>query len=472
MSTEKEKIANKMENQPVGRLVINMSLPLMFSLLIQSLYNIVDSIFVAKISENALTATSLAYPVQLFMVAVAVGTSVGVNSLLSRTLGAQEYEKAGTIATTGILLSVISSFVFIILGIFCCKNFAAFFTDNPEISAYCEQYLFICMAFCSGTFIETMCQRFLQAVGSTFLSMISLVAGAITNIILDPIMIFGLFGFPIWGIRGAAVATVIGQWVGAATAVFIHWKKNPAVKLKLSGYHIKLQTVVEIYKVGFPTAITQALGSIMVSAFNSILMPFSSTAVAFFGVYYKLQNFLFMPMNGLGQAAIPIVGYNFGKRNGKRIKDVICTMLPIGAGIAAFGMAVFLAIPRQLLGLFSASEDMLTIGIPALRIISVTFVLSSITIILGYAVSGLGNGMINMIGTALRQFIVFVPLAFLLAKWSGISYIWYSIWVAELVAVCYVIWSSYREFKTKVNPLIQTTGKAVADSKLGRTTIK
>lgn len=300
-----------------------------------------------------------------------------------------------------------------------------------------------------------MCQRFLQAVGSTFLSMLSLVAGALTNIILDPIMIFGLFGFPVWGIRGAAIATVIGQWVGAATAAFIHWKKNSTVKLKIYGYGIELQTVAEIYKVGFPTAITQALGSIMVSTFNSILMPFSSTAVAFFGIYYKLQNFLFMPINGLGQAAIPIVGYNFGNRNGKRIKEVIFKMLPIGAGIAVFGMALFMAIPGQLLELFSASEDMLSIGIPALRIISATFVLSSTTIVLGYAASGLGNGIINMVGTALRQFIVFVPLAFLLAKWSGISYVWYSVWIAELVAVCYVIWSSCREFKAKVNPLIQ-----------------
>lgn len=231
MSTEKEQISNKMGIQPVGRLVISMSLPLMFSLLIQSLYNIVDSIFVARISENALTATSLAYPVQLFMVAVAVGTSVGVNSLLSRTIGAQEYDSAGAIATTGMLLSVISSFVFIILGIFFCKNFVALFTNSLEISGYCEQYLFICMVFCSGTFIETMCQRFLQAVGSTFLSMISLVAGALTNIILDPIMIFGLFGFPALGIRGAAVATVIGQWTGAATAALIHWKKIQSLRL-------------------------------------------------------------------------------------------------------------------------------------------------------------------------------------------------------------------------------------------------
>ena len=310
------------------------------------------------------------------------------------------------------------------------------------------------MLFCSGTFIETMCQRFLQAVGKTFLSMVSLVAGALTNIILDPIMIFGLLGFPRLGIRGAAIATVIGQWVGMFVALALHLKQNREIRLVLRGYRLSRRTVAEIYKVGVPTAITQALGSIMVSAFNSILMPFSSTAVAFYGVYYKLQNFLFMPMNGLGQAAIPIVGYNYGDRNGRRIMDVVRTMLPIGGAIAILGTILFMAFPRQLLELFAASEDMLSIGIPALRIISVTFVLSSVTIILGYAASGLGNGLINMTGTALRQLIVFVPLAYLFAKLGGISCVWFSVWIAELAAVCYAAWSSSREFRRKVRPLI------------------
>ena len=310
------------------------------------------------------------------------------------------------------------------------------------------------MLFCSGTFIETMCQRFLQAVGKTFLSMVSLVAGALTNIILDPIMIFGLLGFPRLGIRGAAIATVIGQWAGMFVALALHLKQNREIRLVLRGYRLSRRTVAEIYKVGVPTAITQALGSIMVSAFNSILMPFSSTAVAFYGVYYKLQSFLFMPMNGLGQAAIPIVGYNYGDRNGRRIMDVVRTMLPIGGAIAILGTILFMAFPRQLLELFAASEDMLSIGIPALRIISVTFVLSSVTIILGYAASGLGNGLINMIGTALRQLIVFVPLAYLFAKLGGISCVWFSVWIAELAAVCYAAWSSSREFRRKVRPLI------------------
>lgn len=246
-----------MGSMPVGRLVVGMSLPLMFSLLVQSLYNIVDSIVVARLSENALTATLLAYPVQILMVAVAVGSGVGVNLLLSRTFGAKKYEEAGKIATTGLILAAASSVVFLLLGIFCAKTFVSLFTSDPEISVYGEQYLSICMIFCTGTFIETLCQRFLQAVGSTVLSMVSLVAGAVT-------------------------------------AFLIHMKKIRRLR-SLQG-----RIAGEIYKVGLPTALTQALGSIMVSAFNGILMPFSSTAVAFFGVYYKLQNFLFMLMNGLG----------------------------------------------------------------------------------------------------------------------------------------------------------------------------
>lgn len=299
MSEQKRSAADKMGSMPVGRLVVGMSLPLMFSLLVQSLYNIVDSIFVARLSENALTATSLAYPVQILMVAVAVGTGVGVNSLLSRTLGAKKYEEAGKIATTGLILAAASSVVFLLLGIFCAKTFVSLFTSDPEISVYCEQYLSICMIFCTGTFIENLCQRFLQAVGSTVLSMVSLVAGAVT-------------------------------------AFLIHMKKIRRLR-SLQG-----RIAGEIYKVGLPTALTQALGSIMVSAFNGILMPFSSTAVAFFGVYYKLQNFLSMLMNGLGQAVIPILG-----------------------------TAIFMIFPRQLLQLFSASEEMLALGVPALRIISV-----------------------------------------------------------------------------------------------------
>jgi putative MATE family efflux protein len=292
-----------------------------------------------------------------------------------------------------------------------------------------------------------MFQRFLQAVGDTFYSMVSLIAGAVTNIILDPILIFGLLGFPALEVRGAAIATVIGQCVSAIVAIWLNAVKNPTVRINLKGYKMKGDVVGQIYKVGLPTIVTQAVGSLMVAAINAILMPFSSTAVAFFGVYYKLQNFLFMPMNGLGQAAIPIVGFSYGAKNEKRIKEAIFTTIPIGVGIAIVATIIFMAFPAQLLSPFSASADMLEIGVPALRIISVTFSLSSITMILGYSMSGIGNGVINMLGTALRQLIIFVPMAFLFAKYFGIDKVWYSMWISETIAVIYAIFASYKELK-------------------------
>lgn len=454
---------NKMATMPVGRLVANMSLPLMLSLLVQSLYNIVDSIFVSRIGEGALTATSLAYPVQILMVAVGVGTAVGVNSLLSRKLGAKRGDEAGEIATTGLALSTLSAVVFAVLGALFAGCFARIFTSDAEIAGYCADYLRICMLFCLGTFTETMFQRFLQATGNTLLSMVSLIAGAVTNLILDPIMIFGLLGFPALGVKGAAIATVIGQWVGAATAALLHLFKNPAVKLRLRGFRLRKETVLPIYQVGLPTAITQAMGSVMVSSFNAILMPFSSTAVAFFGVYYKLQSFLFMPMHGLGQASIPIVGYNYGAKNGERIRKTLRVLMPTGVIIALVATLVFCLFPEWLLSLFSAGEEMLEIGIPALRIISGTFALSTVSMLLGYTASGLGNGLINMLGTAVRQFIVFVPLAYALARLFGIAYVWYAIWVAELLALALALLLFRREYQKKVAPMLDAQAAGVGE---------
>lgn len=444
---------NKMAVMPMGKLVFSMSLPLMISLLVQSLYNIVDGIFVARISEDAFTATSLAYPVQILMVAVSVGTGVGVNALISRKIGAKQYEEANQAATTGLILSLLCTLLFMFLGIFCTKSFVRLFTDDAVTAGLCESYLRICMIFCLGIFTETLAQRLLQATGNTFLSMISLVVGALTNIILDPIMIFGLFGCPAMGIRGAAIATVIGQWLGAIVAFALNYFKNPEIHFVFQNYRLTIASVLAIYKVGFPTIIMQAMGCIMISTINAILMPFSSTAVAFFGAYYKLQNFLMMPINGLGQAAIPIVGYNYGAKNGTRITQALKTMLPAAICIALFGTLIFMLFPAQLLHLFAASDAMLAIGVPALRIISVTFVLSAVTTILGYSASGLGNGVTNMLGTAIRQFILLVPLVYLFAANGGVDKIWYALWISEGAAVIYCIVSIRQEFHKKVNPL-------------------
>lgn len=429
-----EQKENKMAVMPIPKLVFTMALPLMLSLLIQSLYNIVDGIFVARLSENALTATSLVYPMQILMIALSVGTSVGLNALLSRLIGAKKADEACRAATTGLILNLAASAIFVILGLTASGAIAAAFTSDTEIAELCRQYLMICMIFCPGIFLETQGQRMLQAVGFTGLSMVSLVCGAVTNIILDPIMIFGLFGFPAMGIRGAAVATVIGQWIGAAVALGLNRAKNPSIHIRFKGYHFLGRDVGAIYKVGIPTMVMQAMGSLMVAAVNAILLTASPTAVAFFGAYYKLQNFLMMPMNGLGQAAIPIVGFNYGAKNHRRITDTWKLMIPSAVIMALIGTAVFELFPGPLLSLFNASPAMLEIGIPALRIIAVTFALAAVTVICGYFASGLGNGVINMLGAAIRQVVVLVPCVWLLIHLFGLSATWFGIWISEAAA--------------------------------------
>lgn len=440
---------NKLGEMPMGQLVFSMSLPLMISLLVQSLYNIVDSIFVARLSERALTATSLAFPVQLLMIAVSVGTSVGINALLSRSIGAGEKDTTTNAADTGVLLSLIGMFVFLLLGLTCTGFFIRLFTDDEAIGADCAGYLQICMIFCGGTFIGTMYQRFLQSVGNTFDSMLTLIAGAVTNLILDPIMIFGLLGFPRLEIRGAAIATVIGQLVSAALAVFLNRRHNSSVQVNFKGFRFQAKILRQIYRVGLPTIVMQALGSIMVSAVNAILIRYSPTAVAFFGIYYKLQSFLFMPMHGMGQAAIPIVGFNYGAGKHERIRELFRVMLPAAVGIALLATLVFCIFPKTLLGFFSPSEEMLALGVPALRIIAPTFAFASITMILGYAVSGLGDGLVNMLGTAIRQFILLVPLIALFGYLWGIQAVWAAFWPAELCAMGYAVLASRRRMKER-----------------------
>ncbi len=449
-TVSENKSQNKMAVMPMGKLLLNMSVPLMLSLLVQSLYNIVDSIFVARLSEDALTASSLVYSVQFLMIAVAVGTNVGLNALLSRFVGAKRNEDACKAATTGLILNLLSALVFSLVGILFSKPIAGLMTDDPELQTLCIQYMQICVIFCYGIFLQTYAQRLLQAVGDTVLSMVSLISGAVVNIILDPIMIFGLLGCPALGIRGAAIATVIGQFTGAIVGLLCNRFKNPVIHVHFSGYRFNLEDVKAIYRVGMPTIIMQAIGSVMNFCVNAILITVSSTAVAFFGVYYKLQNFLMMPMNGLGQAAIPIIGYNYGAKNYDRIKLAWRYAVRAGICIALVGTVIFMAFPEFLLGLFSPSEEMLVIGVPALRIICPTFALATFTIIAGYCGSGLGNGVINMIGGAIRQLVVLVPLIWLFNQLFGISYVWYAMWISEAAAFVYSFVSIRRELKKKV----------------------
>lgn len=444
---------NKMETMEMRALVFNMSLPMMVSLLVQSLYNIVDSIFVARLSEQALTATSLAYPMQMLMIAVGVGTAVGVNAMLSRTLGKKDYQEASQIAMTGIALSVISALIFTLIGLAAANKIAQVLASDPATARQCGDYLWICMVFCLGNMVCMVFQRLLQAAGNTLLSMVILVSGAVTNLVLDPIMIFGLLGFPALGVKGAAYATVIGQWVSMAVGLYLNIQRNPDVRLTVKGFSLQSSCVWGIYRVGLPTIIMQTMTSVMVTAFNAILLPISSTAVAFFGAYYKLQNFLFMPMNGLGQAAIPIVGFNYGAKNRERILQAAKVTYSAAVILALIGTAIFQLFGAKLLDLFAASEEMLSLGIPALRIISVSFVAASVTMLTGYFASGLGDGITNMIGAFLRQFCPLIPCAYLFSRIGEIGLVWYSIWIAEAAAVIYAVLRLRLLVKSRVSDL-------------------
>lgn len=447
---EKSVKENKMGIMPIPKLVVSMSLPIMISMLVQSLYNIVDSIFVSKISESALTATSIAYSAQMLQIAVAVGTGVGVNALLSRRLGAKRFEEANEVATTGLFLSVMSSFIFVLWGVLATKQFISKFSDDESVVLMGTQYLQICQIYSTGLFLGTLTQRLLQATGRTFSSMMAQLAGALVNLILDPIMIFGLLGFPEMGIKGAATATVIGQWTAAVIGLILNRVQNKEIHFVLRKFRLKKENVSEIYKVGAPTILTQAFGSIMVAAMNAILITFSSTAVAFFGVYFKLQSFLFMPMNGLGQGSLPIVGYNFGAKNDKRVKSTCTTSLSIGAGIGAAGTVIFMIFTKGLLQLFSAGQVMIELGTPALRIISASFIFASITMITGYIISGLGNGMVNMIATALRQLIILIPFVLLFGKIGGINMVWFAFWVSEITAFVFAVICLKKEIRKMI----------------------
>lgn len=448
----KNNTTNKMETMPIKRLVVNISVPLMISLLVQSLYNIVDSIFVAQISEDALTATSLAYPIQMLMVAVSVGTGVGINSLISRKIGAKDYDAVGSISTTGLLLGGLSSVVFILFGSFFAPWFFSLYTNDPELEEMGIVYLRICTWFSLGIFVAAIVERMLQSTGKTALSMAAQVSGCVVNIVLDPIMILGYFGCPAMGVTGAAVATVIGQWTAAVVAIILNLICNKLVNFKVKGYKPDKSIIATIYKVGFPSMMVQAMGSLMIMGVNNILVVYSATAVAFFGVYYKLQNFVFMPSSGIAQGLIPIVGYNFGAKRAEKIEEAVKFAAILACVVMAVGMLLFHLIPAQLLGLYNASEAMLEIGVPALRIISLIFVPTAIVLVIGYAYTGMGNGMVNMIGTLLRQLLP-VPIIYFVAKYAGVSRVWFVFWFSNICALGYVLLSMWNTYHNVLMPM-------------------
>ena len=411
-----------------------MSFPAMLSMLVQALYNVVDSYFVAKISENALTAVSLVFPVQALQIALAVGTGVGLNSLISRRLGENCRKEADSAATHGVLLGVLNWVVFAVLGALLSRPFLSLFTGVDEIVAMGAQYMSIVCTVSIGAFVEINIEKILQATGNMIYPMFGQLIGAVANIILDPIFIFGLAGAPKMGVAGAAVATVLGQILSMCFSLFIVFTKDHEVKIDFRGFRPDPGVIRNIYSVGFPAIVMQAIGSVMVVGMNAILIAFTSTAVAVFGIYFKLESFVFMPVFGLTQGLMPIIGYNFGARKRERLLKAVQVGGVAALCIMGAGTVLFWTATEPLLAIFEASPKMLEIGVPALRIISVCFLPAALGILFSTVFQAVGHGVSSLIVSALRQLVVLLPCAFLLAR-AGLEAVWYALPIAEFAAL-------------------------------------
>lgn len=425
---------NKMGYVPTGKLLFSMAIPMMVSMLVQALYNIVDSIFVSEISEDALTAVSLAFPLQTLMLAFGLGSCVGINTLISRSLGAKDQRTADQAANTGIFLSICNYLFFAIVGTLILRPFFAAQTDSPEIIEMGISYTRICLIGSFGLFAQLCFEKLLQSTAKTTLSMITQIVGAVVNIILDPILIFGWFGLPEMGVAGAAIATVIGQIISSLFGIFFTLKYNKEIKLRVKDIRFNGRIVKEIYRVGFPSIVMQSIGSVMTFGMNTILMGLTSTATAVFGAYFKLQSFVFMPVFGLNNAMVPIISYNYGAKKSERVNSTVRTTVITAVIIMIVGFAAFQILPRTLLSMFNASENMLSIGATALRIIASHFILAGFNIIAGSVFQAIGNPIISMIVSVSRQLIVLLPVAFLLSLSGNVDTVWLSFPIAEIVS--------------------------------------
>lgn len=426
---------NKMGIMPVGKLLITMSLPMMISMVVQALYNIVDSVFVSRVSEDALTAVSMAFPLQALCIALGAGMGVGVNALLSKSLGAKDNDMVNKSALNGLFMTFVSYLVLLVIGIFAVNPFYMIQTDSADIIQYGTDYLSVICCFSFGMFFQFTFERLLQSTGRTFQTMITQTVGAVTNIILDPIFIFGYFGVPAFGVKGAAIATVIGQIIAAVLALIMNIKVNTDIDFSLKGFKPDIKIIGMIYKVGLPSIIMQSIGSVMVFCLNKILIVFSSTAVAVFGVYFKLQSFVFMPVFGLNNGLIPIMAYNYGaKKKDRMIKTIKCGLL-IAFSIMSIGMVVFELFPDAILALFEASDNMLAMGKVALRTIAIHFPIAAICIVLGSAFQALGNAVYSMFVSIARQLVVLIPVAYALSKLGNVNYVWWCFPIAEIMSL-------------------------------------
>ena len=458
MSEEQERIENKayadevkkenkMGVQPVNRLLITMSVPMMASMLVQALYNIVDSIFVSRISENALTAVSLAFPLQVLMIAIAGGMGVGVNAILSKSLGEKDYERANKTAVNGMFLSLLSYLLFLIVGLTLVRPFYSSLTKDPEILEYGVQYMTIACALSFGMFSQFIFERLLTSTGRTMLTMVTQSTGAIINIILDPILIFGLLGAPKMGVAGAALATVIGQILAGAFACTLNIKKNPDINISLKGFRPDKEIISEIYKIGIPSIIMQAIGSLMNYIMNKILIGFTSTATAVFGVYYKMQSFIFMPVFGLNNGMVPIVAFNYGAKRRDRMMKTWKLSWLYATLIMALGTLAFELIPGFMLRLFDASDTMMEIGVTAFRIIGVHFPVAAFCIVTGSVFQALGKSTYSMITSIMRQIVVLIPAAWILSLFNNVDYVWWAFPIAEVMSAVTTIILFDRTYK-------------------------
>lgn len=446
---------NKMGVMPIQKLLLGMSVPMMISMLVQALYNIVDSMFVARLNENALTAVSLAFPVQNLMIAVGTGTGVGVNALVSRSLGEKNTVYANKAANNGVYLSIFSAVAFALLSLFFGRFFFAVQTDDPQIIAYGTSYVYVIGILSIGMFFQFITERLLQSTGKTIYTMFTQGLGAIINIILDPIMIFGLFGFPRMEIAGAAVATVTGQIIAAGLGLWFNRTKNHELHISLRKYKVEKEVVKGIYSVGIPSIIMASIGSVMTFGVNKILMAFTSTAAAVFGVYFKLQSFVFMPVFGLNNGMVPIVAYNYGARKPDRIMKTMRLSIVYAVTIMVAGFAVFQLMPEALLSIFDASEEMVEIGVPALRIISFSFLGAGFGIVSSSVFQALGHGMLSLIVSILRQLIVILPAAWLLARIGGIHMVWWAFPIAEIFSALVCFLFVKKVYRNEIKPLYQ-----------------
>lgn len=451
---------NKMGVMPIGKLLVNMSLPMMLSMLVQALYNIVDSVFVAQIAEDALTALSMAFPLQNLMIAVSTGIGVGVNALLSRALGAKDKRGVAHSAVGGILLVAGCGVVFTLMGLVVPGAFFRAQTNIESIVTYGVDYTTIVLCGCFGLFTQILCERLLQSTGRSVLAMISQGTGAIINIIMDPILIFGLFGFPAMGVKGAALATILGQWIAAVLGVYMNLRFNPEVSGAINDLKPHGATIMRILAIGVPSVVMMSIGSVMTFSMNLILIAFSSTAVAVFGVYFKLQSFIFMPIFGLNNGSVPIMAFNYGARRPDRMMQTVKYAIITAMSIMLLGTVIFQIMPDKLLRLFDASDDMLSMGVIALRIISVHFPIAGACIVMGSIFQALGYSVYSMVVSIIRQLVVLIPTAFLLGKLTGnVDMVWLAFIVAEASSLLVSAFFFRRIYGNVIKPMFDEQKK-------------